>query len=456
MPFQTFGLMVMVDLKKTMHLHLIIPDINQDWYFIKLYAIGANGCIDSTDNGVNTTRAHLPQISLTYDTIACNHSIHFNNTTMGRSEFVWDFGDGSPFGHDYYATHAYAVAGNYVVTLTASNGSSCLSTYSFIVRAPQGWNLALPKANFNYTITACTNTIKMNDLSSNHSSRAWYFDGNLVSNMPNDSIVGAAAGVHTLQLVVMNGTCSDTLSQAINIQNAPTGTFDFVASTCSKTVAFTSNLSNANSFKWHFGDAGSALDSAIGSSTSHTFSSNGDYIVHLDVTNLSGCVYSMVDTITVNGGTHPLDASFHSNNTNCDCYCSNKIKFVNTSSGYASSYLWNFGDGNTSTQMNPNKGYAAIGNYNVSLTVSDTNGCFSTASARSTCASNCQRPEALHLPQIIHYNVWLTIISTSITTLLIWVKVGLTNTIGILVMVLLTLPTLLFTIKNILVWVHTV
>lgn len=367
---------------------------NQDWYFIKLYAIGANGCIDSTDNGVNTTRAHLPQISLTYDTIACNNSIHFNNTTMGGSEFVWDFGDGSPFGHDYYATHAYAAAGNYVVTLTASNGSSCLSTYSFIVRAPQGWNLALPKANFNYTITACTNTIKMNDLSTNQSSRAWYFDGNLVSNLANDSIVGAAAGVHTLQLVVMNGTCADTLSQAVNIQNAPTGTFDFIASTCSKTVAFTSNMSNANLFKWHFGDAGSALDSAIGSSTSHTFSSNGDYIVKLDVTNLSGCVYSMSDTITVNGGTHPLDASFHFNNTNCDCFCSNKIKFANTSSGSASSYLWNFGDGNTSTQMNPNKGYAASGDYNVSLTVSDTNGCFSTASAQVYVPATAKGPSA--------------------------------------------------------------
>ena len=367
---------------------------DQDWYFIKLYAIGANGCIDSSENGINTTLAHIPQISLTYDTIACNNSIHFNNTTMGGSEFVWDFGDGSPLGHDYYATHAYAVAGNYVVTLTASNGSSCLSTYSFIVRAPQGWNLALPKANFNYTIAACTNLIKMNDLSTNQSSRAWYFDGNLVSNLSNDSILAATAGVHTLQLVVMNGSCSDTLSQVINIQNAPTGSFDFVASTCSKTVSFTSNMSNANLFKWHFGDAGSALDSSTGNITSHTFSSNGNYIVKLDVTNLSGCIYSMSDTINVNGGTNPLDASFNFNNSNCDCYCSNKIKFANTSNGNANSYLWNFGDGNTSTQMNPNKGYAATGNYNVSLTVSDTNGCFSIASAQVFVPATAKGPSA--------------------------------------------------------------
>jgi len=42
-------------------------------------------------------------------------------------------------------------------------------------------------------------------------------------------------------------------------------------------------------------------------------------------------------------------------------FARNKIKFVNTSTGNANSYLWNFGDGNTSTQVNPNKGYASTG-----------------------------------------------------------------------------------------------
>ncbi|WP_286269438.1 trypsin-like serine protease [Thalassotalea hakodatensis] len=43
-------------------------------------------------------------------------------------------------------------------------------------------------------------------------------------------------------------------------------------------------------------------------------------------------------------------------------------------------YLWNFGDGNTSTQPNPTHSYAQAGSYTVSLTVSDEQGLSNTTS----------------------------------------------------------------------------
>ena len=366
----------------------------QNWFFIKLYAIGANGCIDSTDNGLNTTKAHAPVISLTYDTVACNNAIRFMNTTLGGSEFVWDFGDGSPLGHNYYATHAYSVAGNYLVTLTASNGSSCVSTYSFIVRAPQGWDVALPKAHYEYTVSGCSNDVLATSSSINATSLAWYYDGVLLGNSSTQAINNAAVGVHNLQLISYSGACSDTFTQVIIIQDAPTGNFNYNTSTCSKTVTFASNTNNANSFKWNFGDVTSASDSAIGSIASHTFSANGTYAVTLSVTNIAGCTYNVIDNITVNGGNNPLDAAFNFVNTNCDCYCSNKIKFDNITTGNANTYLWNFGDGNTSTQKSPNKGYAATGNYNVSLTVTDATGCISTTSAQVFVPAVAKGPSA--------------------------------------------------------------
>ncbi len=367
----------------------------QDWYFIKLYAIGANGCIDSTDNGINTTKAGVPIISVKYDTITCNNAIRFINSTMGGSEFTWDFGDGSPLGHDYYATHAYATAGVYTVTLTAQNGNSCRSTYSFIVYAPQGWNLALPKAKFAYTISACSNIITATDSSLNFTGRAWKFDGVLVGNNASVTIPGASAGLHTLQLIVSNGTCADTLSQEVLIQNAPSGNITHQASTCSRTVLFTSNTSNANSFVWHFADVASgAADSATGSIASHTFTANATYIVSLTVNNLAGCVYKLYDTVNVNTNSNPIDASFKFNNTNCDCYCSNKITFTNTSTSGVNTYLWNFGDGNTSTQVNPNKGYATSGVFNVSLTVTNASGCASVATSQVYVPATAKGPSA--------------------------------------------------------------
>ncbi len=50
-------------------------------------------------------------------------------------------------------------------------------------------------------------------------------------------------------------------------------------------------------------------------------------------------------------------------------------QFTNTSSGNVVSYVWDFGDGNTSTQANPQHTYAQSGTYVVTLTVTTSDGC---------------------------------------------------------------------------------
>lgn len=47
------------------------------------------------------------------------------------------------------------------------------------------------------------------------------------------------------------------------------------------------------------------------------------------------------------------------------------IAFTNTSSGFPTTYLWDFGDGATSTAQNPTHQYAAAGSYTVQLTASN-------------------------------------------------------------------------------------
>lgn len=54
--------------------------------------------------------------------------------------------------------------------------------------------------------------------------------------------------------------------------------------------------------------------------------------------------------------------------------CSGEISFTDLSSASASSWFWDFGDGNTSTQQNPVHNYASSGTYTVSLVASNSNG----------------------------------------------------------------------------------
>lgn len=52
----------------------------------------------------------------------------------------------------------------------------------------------------------------------------------------------------------------------------------------------------------------------------------------------------------------------------------NTVQFIDRSTGNPTSWMWDFGDGGTSSARNPTHTYAAPGNYSVSLTVSNAGG----------------------------------------------------------------------------------
>ncbi len=67
----------------------------------------------------------------------------------------------------------------------------------------------------------------------------------------------------------------------------------------------------------------------------------------------------------------PPMANFSSNNSSC----SGSIQFTDLSSGQPTSWQWDFGDGNTSTQQNPLHIYSASGTYTVTLIACNQYGC---------------------------------------------------------------------------------
>ena len=73
--------------------------------------------------------------------------------------------------------------------------------------------------------------------------------------------------------------------------------------------------------------------------------------------------------LIINQATASLSADFTANNVNV-CLGSSII-FNDASTGNPNSWVWNFGDGNSSTLQNPTHTYSNPGTYNVSLTISD-------------------------------------------------------------------------------------
>ena len=118
-------------------------------------------------------------------------------------------------------------------------------------------------------------------------------------------------------------------------------------------------------------NAGSGFDSYLwsnGSTASQiTVSSAGNYSVEVDY---NGCNLNSINSITVSTMPSP-SASFDFTIGN-----GGNVLF-NDLSQNGDSYLWDFGNGNTSNDINPNYTYSQSGNYTVTLTVSNNCGSIS-------------------------------------------------------------------------------
>ena len=131
------------------------------------------------------------------------------------------------------------------------------------------------------------------------------------------------------------------------------------------------NLSTASGYfyyLWDYGDGNS--DSTTYGSVGHKYADTGTYNVSVTIVNGCGNDTILSGTVNVKGNLKITSSIFVNSSPNPSC----PYDFVqfNASSGYYS-YLWNFGDGGTSTYYYSSHSYLDTGIYNVSLTIM--NGC---------------------------------------------------------------------------------
>jgi PKD repeat protein len=183
------------------------------------------------------------------------------------------------------------------------------------------------------------------------------------------------AGSYTVSLTVTAPAGSDTCTKYnyIRVSSQPL-IADFGASPTSGSaplgVQFT-DLSTAPapvlSWAWDFGDGGTSSEQ----SPSYTYTADGTFTVSLTVTTASGS-----DTCTKPGliMLTSIDAAFTGSPVSGSA--PHTVNFTDQSSSTlpVTSWMWNFGDGGTSSAQHPSHTYTAPGTYNVSLTVSDGSG----------------------------------------------------------------------------------
>ncbi|MBP9550060.1 MAG: PKD domain-containing protein, partial [Chitinophagales bacterium] len=104
----------------------------------------------------------------------------------------------------------------------------------------------------------------------------------------------------------------------------------------------------------------------------YTFPSPGIYTVYLFINDAIGCTAFTTTEVTI----YEETISNFAVDTFLSCTTPFTVSFTNLSTGSSPlNYLWNFGDGFTSTAASPSHTYTSFGNFSVSLYVSNTFGC---------------------------------------------------------------------------------
>ncbi len=275
------------------------------------------------------------------------YTINFTNTATNTGTTLWDFGDGNT-STMASPSHTYATPGNYTVCMTETNACGSDSTCTVI-----GVCTAIPVANFNLVPNQLDVSF-VDGTSSAPTTWLWDFGDGNTSTMASPTHTYTTAGTYTVCLTSGNGCGSDSTCQTVTVSCATT-TANYTSSTTNLTTTFTDGSTGpVTSYLWDFGDGTtSTLQNPV-----HTYATQGSYTVCLTTTNSCSSDNSCQ---TINIVCPTPSANWSNANAGLSSI------FTDMTTGNPISWLWNFGDGTTSSMQNPIHAFPTAGTYTVCL-----------------------------------------------------------------------------------------
>jgi gliding motility-associated-like protein len=266
--------------------------------------------LTSTNNGTCTAVSDAIQINFVAQPFAnfsgtnvCSGQANvFSDFSLPGSgsitSWAWKFETGQT-STNQNPSHFFGLAGAYPVELIVTNSNGCKDTTIINVSV-----FDKPFANFT-TSSSCPNnqvTVTFNDASTSADViNYWFYDfgGQGSAAQADVSHQFNSGGTYSVTHIVstVNG-CSDTIVSPIVIDPLPDAGFYF-NSTGGANIGIPYNFIDTSdyavSYSWNFGD-GSTSNSV---NPNHTYYSNGNYYVVLQITNALGCTDSAIHFILV-------------------------------------------------------------------------------------------------------------------------------------------------------------
>lgn len=312
------------------------------------------------------------------DTIGCVPlDVRFTDTLAKGKIYIWDFGDGSPtvttFAPDNTVLHTYTNVGTYLLRLISIDSATCNISDTAYTHVKVGDNVVSTDFSF-FKLDSCNSLrYQFNNLTTavlpnfTNQSFIWDFgDGSpkVRSGLAPQIHTFPSTGTYIITLIVDDTTfCNapDTAIKTLRISPNVKAIFTTPSRGCVPYTAAFKNISQGGTdWIWEFGDGGTST----AFEPTHTYTATGTYNVRLIAIDTSTCNKrdtSAFFAITV----FPIPTADFTWTPNPPV--ENTItRFTNLSQG-ANRYLWDFGDGESSTAVNPTHLYNATGTYKATL-----------------------------------------------------------------------------------------
>ncbi|CAN5717415.1 hypothetical protein BH10BAC3_BH10BAC3_17320 [soil metagenome] len=348
-----------------------------DTFNVTLSVINSHGCKQSLslNDVVKVPSPADAAFNYTYSNV-CQPPAQINFENISNSNppltYSWSFGDGIT-STEMEPSHTYVSGGNYNIQLISKTAFGCTDT------ASQTITIGSVQSVFNVADSVCTNQkLFFDNISNPIPSRVlWNFGDGSSSEDLNAIHQYTTPGNYIVTMNADFGSCSGVFTKIVTVTNKPKAAFTTtgILKSCAMplVVNFNSTSTGAVTYKWLFGDGETSdLPNVV-----HSYNAAGIYTVSLVTFNTNGCSDTIKYKDLIQTGP-PIISSFSDLPLKGCAPKSVSFKALINSPVPVVSYLWNFGDGNTSTTAQPQHVYNNNGVYKVTLTVKTAEGCTTT------------------------------------------------------------------------------
>ncbi len=300
-----------------------------------------------------------------------NEDFQFTAGGTNATNYQWSFPDGTT-STDNTVTQSFPTAGEYMVTLIAYNEESCNKEDTTIFNV-YAFDTTLT-ANFDFVLPGACEApgVQFNSNLSDRLNFQWDFgDGSVVSTEYNPNHLFPSDGSYLVKLIV-DSPCAkpDTIERTITVEQPPFVIGDIISVSENGCAPLTVNLEgegNAVSYLWDFGDG----NTGTGTSVSHVYEQSGVYDIRFIANDPNTCNLADTSIVTVEAFIVAI-ADFEARTLILEA--DQPLELTNNSQN-ADNYIWDFGDGQGSTEENPSHVYGADGDYKLCLTAENIGEC---------------------------------------------------------------------------------